>query len=35
MDSNLVDYNADTIENSFDFTHESENLFLGFENKYL
>ena len=31
IDSNLVDYNADTIENSVDFTHESENLFLGFE----
>ena len=27
IDSNLVNYNTDTIENSFDFTHESENLF--------
>ena len=31
IDSNLVNYNTDTIENSFDFTHESENLFFGFE----
>ena len=29
--SNLVDYNIDTLENSLDFTHESENLFFGFE----
>ena len=31
IDSNLVNYNTDTIENSLDFTHESENLFFGFE----
>ena len=27
--TNLVDYNTDTIENSLNFTHENENLFLG------
>ena len=27
--SNLVDYNTDTLESSFDFTHENENLFFG------
>tara|TARA_B100000886_G_scaffold338063_1_gene300111 strand:+ start:200 stop:2596 length:2397 start_codon:yes stop_codon:yes gene_type:complete len=27
--SNLVDYSVDTLENSFDYSHENENLFLG------
>ena len=28
--SNLVDYNIETLENSLKFTHEQDNLFLGF-----
>ena len=27
--SNLVDYNVDTLESSLNFTHQSEDLFLG------
>ena len=30
IDSSLVDYNLDTIESSLSFTHEDEDLFLGF-----
>ena len=29
LKSELVDYNTDTLENSLNFTHENENLFLG------
>ncbi len=29
--SNLVDYEEDTLENSLNYTHENENLFLGFQ----
>ena len=29
IESNLVDYNQDVLENSIDFTHNSDNLFLG------
>jgi len=29
IESNLVDYNSEVLENSVDFTHNSENLFLG------
>ncbi len=29
--SNLVEYEEDTLENSLDYTHENENLFLGFQ----
>ena len=29
IESNLVDYNSEVLENSVDFTHSSENLFLG------
>ena len=28
--SNLVDYNTNNLENSLNFTHEDDNLFLGF-----
>ena len=30
LKSNLVDYNQDTLESSLDFTHEDEDMFLGF-----
>ena len=30
INSNLVDYNSDTLENEFNFTHEDENIFFGF-----
>ena len=29
IDSNLVDYNTSTLENSFNFNYQNENLFLG------
>ena len=29
IDSNLVDYNSDTLENSINFTHEDDDLFFG------
>ncbi len=29
--SNLVDYNSDTLESSFNFTHEKDDLFLGLD----
>ena len=29
IESNLVDYNQDVLENSIDFTHNSDNFFLG------
>ena len=29
IDSDLVDYNTDVLENSLNFTHENENFFLG------
>ena len=29
IDSNLVDYNVDALENSINYTHEKENLFFG------
>ena len=29
MNSNLVDYDVDTLESSIDFTSESDDLFLG------
>ena len=29
IDSNLVNYDTETLENSFKFTHEKENLFFG------
>ena len=28
--SNLVDFNTDTLESSLDFTHQDEDMFLGF-----
>ena len=28
IESNLVDYNVETLENSFKFSHEREDLFL-------
>ncbi len=31
IESNLVNYEQDTLENSFNFTHENEDLFLGFQ----
>ena len=30
IESDLVDYNTDTLKNSFNFSHEDDNLFLGF-----
>ena len=30
IDSNLVDYNRDELENSIDLTHSKDNLFIGF-----
>ena len=30
INSNLVDYNTDTLENSIDLTHEDEDIFFGF-----
>ena len=30
INSNLVDYNQNTLENSIDFIHENENIFFGF-----
>ncbi len=30
IDSNLVDYNVETLENSINFTHERDDLFFGF-----
>ena len=29
INSNLVDYNSDTLENEFNFTHEDESIFFG------
>ena len=29
VESNLVDYNIDTLENSLDFSHEDDQIFLG------
>ena len=29
IESNLVDYNVETLENSFKFSHEREDLFFG------
>ena len=29
IDSNLIDYNIDVLENSIDYTHSNDNLFLG------
>ena len=31
IESNLAGYETDTLENSFDFTHENQDLFLGFK----
>ena len=31
IDSDLVDYNENTLENSINYTHEKENIFLGFK----
>ena len=30
IESNLVDYNSNTLKNSLDFTHQDENIFFGF-----
>ena len=30
INSNLIDYNTDTLENSIDLTHEDEDIFFGF-----
>ena len=30
IDSNLVDYNLETLENSINFTHSDKDLFFGF-----
>mgnify|MGYP003314297636 CR=1 FL=1 len=29
INTNLVDYNADTLENTIDFTHSDDDMFLG------
>ena len=34
IDSNLVDYNRDELENSIDLTHSKDNLFIGFNVVY-
>ena len=31
IDTNLVDYQIDTLENSLDYTHQNEDFFLGFK----
>ena len=35
INSNLVDYNQNTLENSIDFIHENENIFLDLIQVYL
>ena len=30
LDTDLVDYNTQTLENSIDFTYENDDLFFGF-----